>query len=278
MRDLDLTSLRLFVAVCDAGNIARAAQEQHIVASAVSKRLAQLEQEVGAELLLRRRRGVIPTAAGETLLENARFMLAGADRIRRDMEAHSGGARGQVRVLAAISAIAEFLPDDIATFLAKPAHRRIQVDIEEGTSKQVVQGVREGRAPVGVCWDIADFEGLQTLPGRSDHLAMAMHPDHPLAARSRLSFVQTLDYEQVGMPAPSAVQVMFQRAAARAGKPLQVRTSVSGFDAALRIVPLTDSWAKRRFAICFRDRETLSAAARLLIDHFAARARREGRA
>ena len=58
MRDLDLTSLRLFVAVCETRNIARAAEQQHIVASAVSKRLALLEGVVGATLLERRRRGV----------------------------------------------------------------------------------------------------------------------------------------------------------------------------------------------------------------------------
>jgi hypothetical protein len=64
MRDPDITTLRLFVAVCDAGNIARAAEQQHIVASAVSKRLAALEQTLGTPLLERRRGGVAPTAAG----------------------------------------------------------------------------------------------------------------------------------------------------------------------------------------------------------------------
>ncbi len=51
MRDLDLTTLRLFVAVCETQNIARAGEQQHIVASAISKRLAQLEETVGTSLL-----------------------------------------------------------------------------------------------------------------------------------------------------------------------------------------------------------------------------------
>ena len=68
MRDLDLTSLRLFVAVCDTRNIARAAEQQALVGSAISKRLAALEDAVGTALLVRRRRGVEPTPAGETLL------------------------------------------------------------------------------------------------------------------------------------------------------------------------------------------------------------------
>ena len=111
MRDLDLTSLRLFVAVCDTRNIARAAEQQALVGSAISKRLAALEDAVGTALLVRRRRGVEPTPAGETLLEHAREILANHARIERDMAAYAAGVRGQVRILATASAIAESLAD-----------------------------------------------------------------------------------------------------------------------------------------------------------------------
>ena len=63
MHYLDLTSLRLFVAVCETRNIARAAERQAIVGSAISKRLSALEATVGTPLLQRRRRGVEPTPA-----------------------------------------------------------------------------------------------------------------------------------------------------------------------------------------------------------------------
>ena len=66
MRDLDLQTLRLFAAVCDQRSIARVAEQESIVGSAISKRLAQLEDTVGTPLLLRKRRGVVPTPAGET--------------------------------------------------------------------------------------------------------------------------------------------------------------------------------------------------------------------
>ena len=79
MRDLDLTTLRLYVSVCETGNMSRAAEKSNMVASSVSKRLAQLENTVGATLFMRKRRGVVPTPAGETLLEHAR-MCAGVGR------------------------------------------------------------------------------------------------------------------------------------------------------------------------------------------------------
>jgi len=298
MHDLDLTTLRLFVAACDHRNLARAAQQEHIGASAVSKRLAQLEEQVHAQLLARHRRGVVPTAAGEILLEHARAMLATADRVARDMTAYRQGVKGQVRVMASVSSITESLPDDIASFLQLPDHAQIRVDIEERTSAELVAAVREGLAPVGVCWDAADLEGLQTRPYRTDELSVVVHPRHPLARLKACSFAQTLAHEHVGLPANTAVYTMLARAAAIIGQPIHYRAVVSTFDASLRcvraglglavmpreiartsahdghlrIVPLEEAWARRRFAICFRDPAQLSPAASLLVDHLQQRA------
>jgi len=298
LRDLDLTSLRLFVAVCDTRNIARAAEEQHIVASAISKRLAQLESVVGATLFERRRRGVTPTPAGDILLGHARAMLASADRVARDMADYGTGIKGQVRILATVSAVAEFLPDDIADFLQSSAHRDIRVDIEESVSSELVRAVREGSAPIGVCWDAADLQGLHTHAYRSDHLALVVPKGHALASRKRCSFEDTLAFEHVGLPGNTAVHTMLARAAAIIGKPLRYRAVVSTIEASLRcvranlgvtiapreivdpvagnfdvlVIALTDKWARRRFSICFRSEQSLSPAARLLLAHLKKRA------
>jgi len=293
VRDLDMTTLRLFVAVCEMRSIARAGEQSSIVGSAISKRLSALEETVGVKLLIRRRHGVAPTPAGETLLEHARAMLASADRIRRDMLSYASGVKGQVRVLATASVLAEKLPEDLAIFLQNPDYRNIQIDIEERLSVDVVRGIKDGVASVGICWDVADFQGLLTRPYRTDRLAIVMHSDHPLSEFNVLPFVATLDYEQVSISSASAVQTMLKRQATLAGKHLVERVFVSNLNAvlrvvqanlaisvlpvevaqayanvqALRIVPLSDDWASRRFALCFRSEETLTPAARLLLDH-----------
>lgn len=295
MRDLDLQTLRLFAAVCDQRSIARVAEQESIVGSAISKRLAQLEDTVGTPLLLRKRRGVVPTPAGETLLEHARTMLASVGQIERDMAAYATGTRGHVRMLVTASVMAESLADDVAAFLQDPAHRSIQISMEERVSPDVVQGIREGSASIGICWDAADLSGLQTRNYRSDHLAIVAHESHPVAQLPAVRFADVLGYEFVSMPALSAVQVLLARAAAVEGKTLAHRVLVSNFDAALRvvranlaisvvprevaapfaqtapvrIVPLSDAWAQRRFAICYRDEQALSPAAQLLVQHLA---------
>lgn len=293
MKDLDLTSLRYFVAACEWGNIARAAEYENVVPSAISKRLLQLEQDLGVALLQRQRRGVAPTQAGELLLEQARALLASAHRLVQDVSSFGSGVRGQVRLLATVSAIAEALPDDVAAFLQWPEHRHITVHIEENLSAQIVRRIKEGSATLGVLWDGSPLDGLQQVPYRHDHLAVVVHADHALANKVHCAFADTLAYEHVGLQSSTAVNSMLLRAAALAGRQLQYRTQVSNFEATLRVVkaglgisiipveiaapyasvmglkvvPLKDAWAQRRFCICFRDQASLPKTASLLVQH-----------
>jgi DNA-binding transcriptional LysR family regulator len=293
MRDLDLTSLRLFVTVCDTGNMSRAAEKANMVASAVSKRLAQLEATVGASLLTRRKHGVVPTPAGETLLEHARSMLLSASRIERDMASHAAGIQGRVNVLATASVMAESLTDEIAEFLKKPEHQNIQIDLEERISPEVVRGIREGVASIGICWDAAETGLLHTRTYRHDHLSVAVPRGHPLCELPAVRFADTLAFEHVIMPVNSAVEVMLQREASLLGQRLQHRVIVTNFEAALRVVraglgialvprevttlyaqayglavlPLEENWSRRRFILCHRGEDQLSPAAQLLLNN-----------
>ncbi|MDP3519887.1 MAG: LysR substrate-binding domain-containing protein [Hydrogenophaga sp.] len=292
MRDLDLKTLRLLVAVVDAGNMKDAAALEHIEPSAISKRIAQLEDALGTAVLVRGRKGAAPTPAGRALLEHARTLLFTLERIEADMAAFKGGIKGQVRVVASASAIAESLLDDLSRFMREPAHADIKVDIEERFSKDIVSMVREGVVSLGVCWENADFRGLESRPYRRDELVLAVPVDHPLAQREAMRFEETLDFEHVGLSPSTAVYTMLHRAAARAGRSLSYRVVVSNFDAAFRVVgaglgisvvprevagiyvsagqvrlvPLLNDWAQRRFAICYRRQGDLTPAAERLLD------------
>lgn len=293
MRDIDLKTLRLLVSVCEHGNMGRAARKEHIEPSAVSKRIAQLESDLGVPLLIRSRRGVQPTPAGQALLEHARSMLFTMDRIAGDIAAFGSGLKGSVSVCASASAIAEALLDDIASFMRQPEHQNIRVNVEERTSSELADRLRDGLASVGVCWDNVNLDGLQWRPYREDRLVLAVHPGHPLAGRREIAFADSLDYEHVGLPSSTAGYTMFQRAAASAGRTISYRAVVSNFDAAFRVVaadlgisvvpaevglgyermmqvrliPLTDAWARRRFVVCFRDFDALQPAAQRMVEH-----------
>ncbi|QGZ59342.1 LysR family transcriptional regulator [Paraburkholderia acidiphila] len=298
MHDIDLKTLRLLVSVCEHGNMGRAARDEHIEPSAISKRIAQLENEFGVPLLTRSRRGVQPTAAGLALLEHARSVIFTLERAASDVAALGSGLSGSVSVCASASAIAEALLDDLASFMRLPAYKNIRVNVEERTSHELVQRVRDGAASLGVCWDNVDLGGLQSRPWREDRLVLAVHPEHPLAKRCTIAFAETLDYEHVGLPPSTAVHTMLRQSAARGGRTVAYRAVVSTLDAAFRVVAanlgisvvpeevshtyrrimdvhtiaLTDAWARRRFIVCFRAFDTLQPAAQRMVEHLVERA------
>lgn len=289
MQSFDPISLRLFIAVCEERNIANAAKREAIVPSAVSKRISQMEDEAGVQLLERGRRGVTVTAAGEALCRYARESLQLLDRMQAELGAFADGVQGHVRVFASKSAVAQVLPEDISLFAKR--YRDVRVSLEEREIWEVVRGVEEGRADIGVCWDAVDLRGLRTFPYHRDHLAVVVHPDHPLAKRTSVSFEDTIDYEHVDIVARSIMQTMQRSVAAAAGKQMRYRIQVSTVDAAYRIVaaqlavaiipqeeastiqqtlglkviPLSNDWAKRQFVVAVRDKG-LSRPAQLLLE------------
>ena len=290
LRRLDLTTLKLFVAMCEEGTLTGAARREAIAPSAVSKRLAELEQTLGIALFQRRATGMVATPSGDTLLHHARRMLRNAEQAALELAEHAKGVRGFVRMLANLSAIVQFLPEDLRGFLA--AQPALRVELEERPSNRVVAGVRDGAADLGICAGDTPTHDLASLPYRRDRLVLVMRADHPLAGHPELPFSATLDHDHVGLHAESSIYGSVRAEAQRLGRPLRLRVHVPSFDAVCRMaqaklglgvvpsgvfdllgpqmrltaVPLTDAWAHRELRIVTRQ-TALPPAARLLLDH-----------
>lgn len=212
----DLRDLELFVAVADAGSIARAAERSHTVASAISKRVSDLEESLGGALLLRGAKGVELTAAGHALLARARVLLHQAAQLDDEMRRHASGTRGYVRMFANISAIVEFLPQALASFAQQ--HPDIHVHLEEHISSDSAAAVADNLADLGIVSELPAIAGLTIVPFRNDDLAVVLRPDHPLARRESISFAELVDEPFVGLHAASALHRLLTRAAAEANR------------------------------------------------------------
>lgn len=291
VRRLDLITLQLFVAVFEEGTLTRAANREAIAVSAASKRLMELEQVLGVSLFVRRAKGMDLTAAGETLLHHARQMLFNVEKMGLELGEHSHGVRGYVRMLANLSAIIQFLPEDLRDF--SELHPEVKTDLEERPSNGVVQGVLDGVADLGICSSDTDTKGLPSVTYRHDKLVVLMPADHPLAVRKTLAFVDTLDSDYVGLHAASSINMRTHAAAREAGRMLRLRIHVPGFDAMCRMVqanmgigilpqkayelfgralglhavPLTDDWSDRSLILVVRDEAQLSPVSRLLFEY-----------
>jgi DNA-binding transcriptional LysR family regulator len=293
-RRIDLTSLQLFVAVCELGSIGRAAEREFIAASAISKRLSDLEATLATPLLYRHTRGVDLTPAGESLLHHARSVLYSLEKMQGELSEYADGVRGHVRVHANISAIVQFLPEDLGAFRRK--HEEIKIDLEEHLSAEVLRAVQEGAADLGVCHVADGTSDLQSLAYRHDRLVLIVPIGHALAERGGdVAFVESLAYDHVGLHTNSSIYVATRQAALDAGRTIKLRIHVTGLDAMCRMienglgigvmpghafelmrggvgrrltsVALSDAWSRREIRLVARDFSTLPVAARSLVAH-----------
>jgi molybdate transport repressor ModE-like protein len=287
----DIPDLSLFRHVVEAGSITQGAARANLALAAASTRIRNMEDAIGAPLLIRNRQGVTPTQAGRTLLQHARTILSQAERLREDLGAYSGGFFSQVRILSNTNALTEFLPDVLSPFLA--AHPHVSVDLEERLSDEIVGLIGEGVGDIGIVAGTVDTSRLVTFPFRSDRFVLVVSRDHPLARREKAAFADVLDYDFVGLDRASALQRFLADKASRIGRPLKLRVQLRSFDGvcrlvernagigivpettvrwaersmAIKAVDLTDPWALRDLTICVRDVAALSPFARQLVEH-----------
>jgi DNA-binding transcriptional LysR family regulator len=287
----DLTSLEIFVAVADTGNLTRAAAQQHLALSAISKRITELEELAGSTLLKRLPRGVSLTPAGHSLLHYARQVLQLVDRMRGELSEYAGGLKGVVRLHASTSALVEFLPNELASFLAR--YPMIRVQIEERTGSAIVRAVADGTADIGILGSHTALRGLASLPYHSDQLALGVPLQHALARRKSIYFAEALSHGFVGPHVESSLWTLMKQAAESADKTIESRIQVSSFECMCRLVEaglgiallpelvlapyveskrmklvgVKDGWAQRDIVMVARDMDNLPLTTRALVEH-----------
>jgi len=136
---MDIEALRTFVEVADAGGITAAGIRLGVPKSIVSRRLARLEQDLGAQLLARTNRGAALTEAGAIFRDYAARVCAELD-IARETVRPTGELRGRLRIAAPLS----FGPTHFAVVLAEMANRHPQLHIQTCYSDRFVDLVAEG--------------------------------------------------------------------------------------------------------------------------------------
>ncbi|MBS1211061.1 MAG: LysR family transcriptional regulator [Proteobacteria bacterium] len=289
LRQLDLGTLDLFVLICESGSIARAAERGQLAASALSKRISELEHVIGAQLLERHARGVRPTFIGEQLVQHAHGILDGVERLRGDLTEFSHGVQGRVRLCASASAVEQFLPSDLAVFTH--SNPDIRIDLHQCSSRAVAHSVFQREAELGICGSCDEVAALQSRAYRTERLVLVMPESHPLACMRKLSYVQSLDYEQIGLRGSSTVQATLNSVARQQRRSLRQRIEVDSLSAMCRMiecgmgigvmplgafqalgerclhaVELTDPWAIRALNIYALDFKTLSAPAQHFVE------------
>ncbi|CAN5227754.1 LysR substrate-binding domain-containing protein [soil metagenome] len=288
---VDLTDLRLFVAVAETRSITHGAERSALALASASARIKGMEAALGVALLERQRRGVRLTAAGESLLDHARIVLHQVAAMQGELTAYARGLKARIHMLANTSGATEHLPKALASFLA--AHPSLSIDVEERESAGIANAVASGEADIGIAVDAALPEGLDRFPFCDDHLVLIAPLHDDLARRRRAGFRDVAERDFVGLAEGSALQNHIAAHAAKLGARLQMRARLKSFDAIcqmveagvgiavipevaarrysrstrIRMIRMTDSWSRRRLAICMRSRSSLPRPVQQLADH-----------
>lgn len=279
MLHFDAVTARLVLALARDGSIARTAERENIAASAVSRRLADLEARLGLVLFDRGPTGVAPTAAGRTFTDHCRRIFREISDMNDAMAALSGGAVGHLRIAASSSALSGALPEVLARFSA--LYPAVTLDIREMAGQATLLAVEDAQVDLAIIADNYDFAALTVEVFQPDDVWVIAAPDHPLAAdldgRTPIPFARTFGHELVGVHHAGALDRLVTAAARDMGRDLDRRVQVETFPSLVRMVqagfgigflrassrhlitatdlasaPLNEAWAARNLMVARR--------------------------
>lgn len=180
---MELRHLRYFVAVAEQGNVSRAARKLFIAQPPLSAQLKQLEEEVGTALFTRLPRGVRLTPAGESLLEDARAILARAQQAPLRARERQQSQQGVVRLGLVPSAMHSVLPGLLRR--VAEAGWNLRVEAREMITSQQLRALRAGELDLGLGRpgrERSREEPLaEEISGMDDPYCLAVPPSNPLA-------------------------------------------------------------------------------------------------
>lgn len=297
---MDTENLRLFVAACETGSLLKVASREHLSTPTLTRKIQQLEEQLGTTLLKRSRRGVLPTPEGLLLLERSIHLLGLVDDLQSSLAGHGKQRSGVITIMGSYSMTAGRLLDDIHGYLALEENKNVRVVLKEADKQTIVDQLRSGAAAMGIFWDATETSGLQTFPYCHDRAALVVHKAHPLAAQSVVSYKDMEPFQTVRTKTTRLVEVMLERSGIIERIAPHNRLEVPTFEALLRMVrrgvyvgicpaevarvyadafelkvlPIQEAWANRRHVIGCINSDALTAAARGLLDHLCAQAER----
>ncbi|RFA07584.1 LysR family transcriptional regulator [Subtercola boreus] len=235
--NVNLEQLRSFVEVAQRGNFTRAAEHLHLAQPSLSRQIAALEQDLGAELFARARGGSTLTVAGESLLPLARRMLADADSVRRELAELAGLERGRVRLGATPTLCISLVAEVLSTFHA--AHPGIELHLSEHGSRRLLDELAAGELDLALITtsDAASADRFTVSPLLAEELVViSSAASPPVTGRSSIRLADVAALPQIVFSSSYDLRATTDDAFSAAGLAPDVVLEGAEMDAVLRFV------------------------------------------
>src|SRR4051794_18923271 len=196
----DAARLRVFREVVRRGSLSAAAEALSFTQPAVSRQIAALEREAGAQLLERTPRGIRLTEAGRILLGHAEAILDRMAIARAQVESVASLTGGRLRIGSFQTANATIVPRAIAAFAR--AHPQVDLSLVEATTRDAVGQLRAGEVDVAVVTQLPEIEGadVELVLLVDDEIFVALPAGHALALKPKLRLRDLRDETWIEAP------------------------------------------------------------------------------
>jgi DNA-binding transcriptional LysR family regulator len=286
---LDVLGMEAFVSVASLRSFARAADALSVTSPALTRRLNNLEAQLGVRLLERTTRSVALTETGASLLPRARHLLEEMSSTFREVSTGGQAQRGTVTIACVPTVGVQFLPSLLREYSRRHPHNRVH--ILDHTTVGVARSVQQREAEFGISMAEMQFSDLASTHVLSDRFVLVCRQDHPLARRRTLRWSQLQGHALIvpgtgssnrpkldavlgplNIQLPAAYEV--QRSATAVGLVAEglgaaIVPSLSiqhGAYPQLRLIALTEPVVERNFVLLTRRGAMLSPAAQGLHD------------
>lgn len=191
---MTIIQLEYLMAVANCGSFSVAAEHCFVTQPSLSMQIKALEEELGAVLLDRTKKPIIPTAVGEVVLEQARETLRSYNYIKESVAEMRGETAGKMR-LGVIPTIAPYLLHKfIPTFIKE--YPKVELEISEMVTADIIEALKHDRIDAALVASGTCGEGITEHDLFSDHFYAYVSPSHPLFERSNIR-IEDIDFKEL---------------------------------------------------------------------------------
>lgn len=238
---MDLILLRSFLAVVEHGGVTEAAHHLGVSQSALSRRLTQLQEEMGVALLERSGRGVVLTEMGRLAWTEATGLVQRYDNLKRRLVDHRNLQAGVVRIGGGATAVGYLLPGRIATFGKQ--HPDVVFQLKEAGSRDTEEAVLRGDLELGIVTLPVKSSDLFVRPWVRDRIVLVAGRGHPWSHKRKIAASQLDGQTIVGFEGGTAVRRLIDGALSQANVHVNVVMELRSVGAILQMVEATQSLA-----------------------------------
>lgn len=230
MHDLDL-----FAVVVEHQSLNKAAQLVNLSQPALSRRIQNLEEELGVKLFERKGRRLELTRAGHLCYEYAlEWRKLTAEFRQRIRSFQSDSMPGSITIGASLTTLQATLPELIRLFVAQ--YPDTDIKVMTGKTHEIVHLVREKEVDVGLIASRVEHPGLNCLPLFDDHLRLVLPKGHPLADKVSIRMNDLNQLPMIVFSRGTWYRVLMDELFQQYGAYPNIKMEIDSFEAILRLV------------------------------------------